>query len=307
MTTRSFDVMATRLVVVLPADRVELADRVAEIFAEVEATANEWRDGTPLSQVNAAAGGEAVAVPADLRALLARGLELGERTDGAFDVTWAALWGLWDFEADPPVLPDPEEIARRVARVDYRQVELDEAAGTVRLARPGMKIGLGGIAKGWALDKAVAALREAGLTDFHVVIGGQVYAAGHKGDRPWHVGIRDPRGARDDVFAALAVTDRSVSTSGDYERYFVLDGTRYHHILDPRTGWPARGLRSATVIAPDATTADGLSTALMVLGKQRALALVESMPGVEAVLVDEHGAVSQTSGVELVMLHPPRP
>ncbi len=307
MTTRTYDVMATQLVVVLPAERVALADRVAEIFSGVEASANEWREGTPLSQVNAAAGGEAVAVPADVRALLARGLQLGQQTDGAFDVTWAALWGLWDFRAEHPVVPEATEIARRAALVDYHQVELDDAAGTVRLAQPGMKLGLGGIAKGWALDKAVAELRAAGLSSFHVVIGGQVYAAGLKGERPWHVGIRDPRGPRDDVFAALSVTDRSVSTSGDYERYFEVDGKRYHHILDPRTGWPATGLRSATVIADDATTADGLSTALMVLGKERALALVASMPGVDAVLVDDHGQVSQTSGVELVMLHPPRP
>ena len=151
-----------------------------------------------------------------------------------------------------------------------------------------MKIGLGGIAKGYALDRAAELLRAHGVRDFLILGGGQVMAGGHKDGKPWRVGIRDPRGEPEDYFATLDVTDASTSTSGDYERYFVLDGVRYHHILDPRTGMPSKGLRSVTTVSPDATLADALSTAIMVLGAERGLALAESL-GVGAVLVDNAG------------------
>ena len=251
------EAMATTFVVELP-DRPGAADTAEEVFAifrRIDAEMSEWKPTSPLSAVNRQAGGAAAAVPAELRALLHRGVEIGELTGGAFDVTWAALWGLWDFKAAEPRVPEAAEIARRVALIDYRQVEIDDAAGTVRLPRAGMKIGLGGIAKGYALERAAAVLDARGVGSYLLLAGGQVFARGRKGDRPWRVGIRDPRGGPDDSFASLDLTDASASTSGDYESYFMLDGVRYHHILDPRTGMPARGLESATVIAADATLA----------------------------------------------------
>ena len=145
--------------------------------------------------------------------------------------------------------------------------------------------------------------------DFLIVAGGQVYAAGRRGGRPWRVGVRDPRGDETDAFALLDLEGGvSSSTSGDYESYFEVAGVRYHHILDPRTGYPTRGVTSATVLAPDATLADALSTALMVLGPDRGLALAEEWPGVEAVLVGEGGALRTTAGIagRLEILHPPR-
>lgn len=301
------EVMSTRLEVTLPAEHAALGQRVVAIFSEVEATANEWREGSPLAAVSRGAGGAPVPIPPDLMRLLRRGLELGDQTGGAFDITWAALWGLWDFRAERPAVPEAAEIEARTARVDYRQLELDEAAGTARLAREGMVLGLGGLAKGWALDRAAAALRAEGVQDFNLVIGGQVYAGGRRGDRPWRVGVRDPRGDPRDVFAAVEVSDVSVSTSGDYERYFERDGVRYHHILDPRTGWPARGVRSATVIAREAAAADALSTALVVMGVAEGLAMVEAADGVEALLVDEQGQVHRSSGASYRLVHPPRP
>jgi thiamine biosynthesis lipoprotein len=273
---------------------------------------SEWKASSPLSAVNAAAGREPVAVPDDLRDVIRRGIEIGALTDGAFDVTWAALWGLWDFTTDEPRVPADDEIARRAALVDFRAVRIDDEAGTVFLPRAGMMIGLGGIAKGCALDVAARALRERGVRDFLVSAGGQMMVGGSPegaAGRPWRIGIRDPRGAPDDFFAFVEVTDASVSTSGDYERFFEVDGVRYHHLLDPRTGRPARGLRSATVVSPDATLADALSTAFMILGRDRALALAERLPEVEAVLVDDDGAVHVTSGLtdRLRERHPPAP
>lgn len=298
------EIMATPISVLLPAEHgpegAEGAEIVFDIFREVDARMSEWKESSPLSAVNLAAGIEPAEVPDDLLALIQRGIEIGDMTGGAFDITWAALWGLWDFDADPPRVPGDEEIESRLRLVDYRRIEIDDDAGTVYLPEESMMIGLGGIAKGYALDRAAAALREAGIGSFLISAGGQMMAGGLRGDRPWRIGVRDPRKGPTDYFAYLVVTDTSVSTSGDYERSFILDGVRYHHILDPRTGRPASPpdpLRSATVVCADATLADALSTALVILGRKKALTLVESLDGVEAVLVDDKAQVHLTSGL----------
>ncbi len=301
--------MSTRITVSLPAERIGSAQLVFDAFREVEDSANEWKPGSPIAEVNAAAGGDPTPVPQDSVALVVRGLEIGAVTDGAFDITWAALWGLWDFRAAHPALPDPTEIARRLPLIDHTRVEVDVDAGTVRLPVAGMKLGLGGIAKGRALDLAAARLRNAGIPSYMMSAGGQVAVGTARGDRPWRVGIRDPRGPADDFFAIVQAERVSVSTSGDYEHWFVHEGTRYHHILDPRTGRPARGLRSATVVAADATLADALSTAVFVLGRERGLSLVASLDDVEAAVVDDAGKVWASPGLKeaLVLIHVPAP
>jgi FAD:protein FMN transferase len=305
-------VMATRLTVTLPdrAGAEQTAAGVVAIFEDLEARLSEWRPGSQLARINANAGGEPVPVDPEVLALIAEGLRFGVLTDGAFDITWAALWGTWDFRAEDPVVPDRGVLESLSGLVDYRRVEVDPIAGTVRLPEPGMKLGLGGIAKGQALDRAGAWLKAQGWTVFTLSAGGQVLAGGQPGARPWQVGVRDPRGLADDWFAVVPAVDSSVSTSGDYERFFEVDGVRYHHILDPQTGWPATsGLRSVTVLSPDATTGDVLSTALFVLGLEHGLALVEGLPGVEALVVDDQGGVHATLGLadHVVLRHSPRP
>ncbi|MBU1702568.1 MAG: FAD:protein FMN transferase [Candidatus Eisenbacteria bacterium] len=299
--------MGTTIEVMVPENEAAAAQAQAvfTLFNDIELRMSEWREGSPLAVVNQHAGGDPVPIPEDLLAVIQRGLALGDLTGGAFDITWAALWGLWDFKAEHPFVPDVEAIRARTALVDYKQLQVDDAAGTIRLPAEGMKIGLGGIAKGYALDRATALLKEKGVTSFLLSAGGQVYASGMRGDRKWRVGIRNPRGEIDDYFATMEVSDASVSTSGDYERFFILDGIRYHHILDPRTGRPARGLRSATVISSDATLADALSTAFMVMGVDPALALAETLPDVEAVLIDASNEVHTTSGMKnrLIVTH----
>lgn len=293
--TFTYDTMATKLVVTVP-DRPSAeadAEAVAEVFRGVDARMSEWKDSSPLSAVNREAGGAPVPVPQDLRQVLHRAVEIGRATDGAFDVTWAALWGLWDFRAPDPRVPDAGEIVRRAALVDYRELQIDDALGTVRLPRPGQKLGLGGIAKGYALDAAARALRDRGVVDFLIVGGGQIMAGGRKGDRPWRTGLRDPRGGPEDYFAGLELRDESISTSGDYESFFEADGRRYHHILDPRTGWPAEGVRSATVLSPDATLADALSTACMIMSPEQSLQVCQDLHA-EAVLIDATGALHMT-------------
>jgi len=289
------DIMATSIEAVLPSDApAGAAEIVFSVFRDVDQTMSEWKPDSAVAAVNRAAGRRAVVVPADLFALIGRGIEMGRLTDGAYDISWAALWGVWDFKAEQPKVPPKALLRRRAALVDYRQIELDDKAQTVRLPRPGMRLGLGGIAKGYALDRAASALQQRGIASFMLVSGGQVLVRGQRGRRPWRVGIRNPRGGPSDYFMVLQLQDTSVSTSGDYERYFEVEGKRYHHILDPKTGEPTRGLRSATVVCADAALADALSTAVMVLGPRRGLNLLQRLPQVEGVLVDARGAVHAT-------------
>lgn len=295
--TFSSEAMSTRVEVTLP-DDAEASLHAAGVFAifrAVEEEANEWREGSPLARVNAAAGGAPVAVPPPTHALVKRGVEIGGLTGGKFDVTWAALWDLWDFRS--PRVPAAEAVAARLGLVDFAAVELGE--GTIRLPRAGMKLGLGGIAKGWALDRAKRYLDEHGRRDFLVSAGGQVYAAGHNADgQPWRVGVRDPDGDVTSTLALLGVSGASVSTSGDYERYFERDGVRYHHVLDPDTGWPARGLRAVTVLSPDATLADAASTAILVAGPSGAAEMARRLE-VEALWIAGDGMVYATAGMPI--------
>ena len=310
-TTLRCEHMATVIGITVPDDgRSADALRIlSDACAEVERDMNEWKPGSPLAEVNRLAGVEPVVVPPDLIDLVQRGIALAEATGGAFDPTWAALWGVWDFRGEHPSIPDTESIERATTLIDYRRIEIDRDASTLYLPQSGMKIGLGGIAKGYAIDLAAERLRDAGFQDFIITGGGQVCAAGAKGDRPWRVGIRDPRGPADDLFATVELHDASLSTSGDYERFFIIDGVRYHHILDPRTGRPGDSPRSVTVLSPDAALADAVSTALMIVEPdQRERVLRET--GVSwALFVEQTGAVTQIGATPpgLTIVHAPRP
>jgi thiamine biosynthesis lipoprotein len=279
--------------------RPAVAAAVEEGFGEVarlEQVMSEWRDGTELSSVNRAAGASPVRVCAETFEVLERARHFSETSGGAFDVTFNALWGLWDFRRTPPVLPDPAEVARRLPLIDHRKLRLDAAARTAFLEQRGMRIGLGGIAKGYAVDRVCELLRRRGLADHIVAGGGDVRTAGSRGGQPWRVAIQHPRepGA---MFTMEAGEGLAVSTSGDYERYFIIGGRRYHHIMDPRTGSPARGLISATVIAPTAMDSDAMATAVFVLGAPRGLDLASRTPGVEALVVDDDGRAHMTHGL----------
>lgn len=284
----------------------EASAAVFSEFARIEDSMSAWKPTSQLSNVNAAAGKAAVVVDQELFDLVKRALSFAEETEGAFDPTFAAMWGLWTFGDDGvDQLPNPKEVEKRRSLIDYRKVKLDPKARTIFLEREGMKLGLGGIAKGYATDRAAAILRERGARDFLIKAGGELFASGTKGGKKWRVGIRDPRSP--DHFAALALEDRAFDTSGDYERFFEANGERYHHIIDPKTGYPATRSRSATVLAKEATTSDALSTALFVLGPKRAMPLVEKMPGVEAVLVGADNELHVSSGLKdrLQILRPP--
>lgn len=281
------------------------------VFAEVErleALLSTWRPESDVSRLNQTAGRGPVPVHPDTRAVLRAAAQVSVWTDGKFDVTFGALAEVWKFDHDQDNrVPSGAEIAARVPRVDYRRVVIDDARGTVAITRPDVRVHLGGIGKGYAVDKAVAMLRAAGLRDFMVQAGGDLYVAGTAGESPWRLGIQDPRGAPDDPFAVVELSDATFSTSGDYERYFEQEGVRYHHILDPATGSPARGARSVTVVTKEARWADGLSTGVFVLGPERGMALVERLPDVEAVIVTAENDVLVSTGLRgrVIMRRPP--
>lgn len=268
-------------------------------LARIESLTTSWRDDSDVSRVNAAAGKSAVVVAPETMEILKKSLWLAERSEGAFDITVGVFKGLWKFDEDKDgTLPRPAEVKKRLRLVGWRDVIVDEAARTVRLRRAGQRINLEGVAKGYAVDAAVRAIRAAGVHNFIVKAGGDLFASGRRPDREWRVGIQDPRGPRGQVIFDLLLSDRAFNTSGDYERFIVKDGTRYHHILDARTGFPSRMARGVTLLAPDAFTADALDTAVFVMGPERGLKLLAEHPGVEAVIVDANNRVHVTPGLE---------
>jgi FAD:protein FMN transferase len=273
-------------------------ERCFELFEHVDQVMSEWKPESPLSELNRQAGVAPVPLPEDLIDLLETSKRLSEETEGAFDVTWAALWGLWRFDGSNRI-PTRQEVAAKLSSVGWRDLEIDRGAATAYLRRKGMAVGLGAVAKGHALDRCAGELRARGYPDFLLYAGGQVYGGGQKPGGPWRVGVQDPRGPTGDFFATVAMRDASASTSGDYERSFIKDGALYHHIIDLRTGYPARASRSATVLAKDATLADALSTACFVLGPERALALAQRLH-FDVLLVDAAGRVHMSEGMKAV-------
>jgi thiamine biosynthesis lipoprotein len=290
----------------LTASTVDEAAAVAAfdgVFAEfdrLDALMSVWKPGSEIARLNESAGVRAVPIGADVRSVLLTAREVSDWTDGTFDVTFGALSGLWKFDHDQDDrLPDMDEVRRRLPLVDYRSLEIDERAGTAFLKHKGMRAHLGGIGKGYAIDRASAILRARGLHDFMIQAGGDLYVAGRNAGRPWRVGIQDPRGPADRVFATLDLSDGTFSTSGDYERFFMKDGRRYHHIIDPRTGEPSQsGCRSVTIVTDRAVVADGLSTGVFLLGPQKGIELLQRLEGVEAVIVTSANEVLITPGLQ---------
>ena len=275
----------------------------------LEALMTTWSPDSEVSQINAAAGKTAVAVGPETFDVIRESLHASEMSSGAFDITFETLHGLWKFDQDlDPHPPADAAIRAQLAHLGYRHVKLDATAHTVLLDDPATRIGLGGIAKGYAVDRASKVLSDAGLSSFYVQAGGDLYTRGLKPDgSPWLAGIRDPRGPEGDYFAMVAVSDHAFSTAGDYERAYIVGGKRYHHIIDPHTGYPATASRSVTIWAPTALLADEIDDAVFILGPQKGLALVESLDDVGAVIVDAHDRVwtSKRLQAKLQPVHPP--
>ncbi|TCK17056.1 thiamine biosynthesis lipoprotein [Thiogranum longum] len=293
------DIMGTRIVVELyhqdPAVAQQGVQTVLAEMRRIDAAMSPFIDSSELSLVNREAAQQPVKISAELFRLLRRANRVSTLTHGAFDITFASVGYLYDYRRG--IRPDDEQRARATTLVNYHQLQLNEVQQTVHFVKSGMRIDLGGIAKGYAVDRCMELLEQLDIHNALVRAGGDSRVSGERWGRPWSIGVRDPRD-REGVVAVIPLVDVAVSTSGDYERFFERDGVRYHHIINPRTGDSARELQSATIIGSDATTTDALSTSVFVLGLQDGMKLINRLPGIDAILVDNHGALHYSNDLE---------
>lgn len=296
--SREAAIMGTSIQVELwSTDARAAADAIDAVMGEmhrIDAAMSPYKDDSELSRINRDAARTPVAVSAELYALIERSLEFSRFSGGAFDITYASAGHLYDYRKR--VRPTEHELDAACAAIGYRHLVLDPDAQTVHFARAGVRIDLGGFAKGHAVDNAAAILASRGIRHAAVAAGGDSRLLGDRRGRPWTLGVRDPR-RTGEVVAMLPLEDVAVSTSGDYERYFDDGSERCHHLIDPRTGRSPQGVRSVTVIAPDGLTAEALSKTVFVLGVDAGLPLVESVPNADAVVVDAGGRLHCTAGL----------
>ena len=293
-----------------PTDEAKALDTFEHVFREFDRLENllsVWKDGSDVVRMNKNAGISPVPVSQDTVNVLREAEAASVLTRGKFDITFGALSDIWRFDHDQDnLVPDRQLIETRLKRIDYRAVQVDGTARTAFISRPNMRVHLGGIGKGYAIDRAIALLKDRGFTDFLIQAGGDLYVAGTNGGTPWKLAIADPRGTHD-PFATLQITNGTFSTSGDYERFFIKDGVRYHHIIDPDFGEPATGCRSVTIVANRAVMADVLSTGVFILGPDEGMKLIEQLPDVEGVIVSDKNEVLISSGLagQIRLLAPP--
>jgi thiamine biosynthesis lipoprotein len=298
LVSRTREMMGTLVSVQVPRGCEAAADSAFRAMGAVDSLMSVRREGSDVWRMNHF-GGRWVQVSDLTLDCLRLALEAAERTDGAFDPTAGALVHAWRFDRDRQAFPPESTIRRALELVDYRGVEI--RSDSVRL-QLGQWLDLGGIAKGYAIDLAVAELRRLGVRSGIVDAGGDLYLIGDKSGRSFRTGIRHPRD-REDLIHVLGLRDRSVCTSGDYERYFTRDGRRYTHIFDPRTGYPVADVMSVTVIGERAALTDAYATGLFVLGPERGIDVAENLPGIEALIVyGEDFSERATSGFQRYLI-----
>ncbi|MEO0423878.1 MAG: FAD:protein FMN transferase [Pseudomonadota bacterium] len=296
--SRSEGIMGTNIAVQLWHEDEALAEEgldavIGEMY-RINALMSTWQEETQLSAVNRDAADHPVSVSRELFGLVGRALEFSALTHGAFDITYASVGYLYDYREG--IKPEAQAVEQALKAVDYRFVKMDSQTHSISFEREGVRIDLGGIAKGYAVERGIALLRERGIEHAIVTAGGDSRILGDRRGRPWTVGIRNPR-TEGAVVTRIPLVDEAISTSGDYERFFEVDGVRHHHILRPGTGESPREVMSVTIIGPDATTTDALSTGVFVLGVADGLALIDSLGPYETVIIDAEGTTHYSSGL----------
>jgi len=270
---------------------------VDEIFTEVDrinTLMSTYVEDSRISDINRRAADEPVIAGEELFQLIRRSLDISVLTHGAFDITYDSVGQHYDFRERRR--PDDETVEAERRHIDFRYVTLDQGKGTVHFGQQGVRINLGGIAKGYVVERGVDILRRHGVEYGVVTAGGDSRLLGDRRGRPWMIGIRDPRNDGE-VAISVPLEDEAISTSGDYERYFDEDGTRYHHIIKPSSGRPVEGVHSATVIGPDAVMTDALSTSVFVMGVDEGLKLIGCLPDYEAIVIDADGQIFYSPGL----------
>ena len=277
----------------------EAMDAVMAEMRRIDNLMSHYKPESQLSQINQRGNTEAVQVDKELFDLIKLSTHYSQITEGAFDITYASVGYMYDYPNH--IHPSETQIKSALPAINWHNLLLDEAHHTVRFEHPGMKIDLGGIGKGYAVDRGIDILKARGFEHALVTAGGDSRFLGDHMGRPWLAAIRHPDNP-ELVVTRIPLTDSAVSTSGDYERFFDENGVRYHHIIDPHTGHSANKVRSATIIAPTATQSDGMSKTAFVLGAEKALEIINRMPEYDAVFVTPEGKVLYSNG-----LRPPAP
>ena len=278
----------------VPEDSVQAAiDRCIRSMEALEGLTTAHVDTSEIAKLNARAGKAAVAVKPEIYQLLQKTVDLSRETDGAFDITLGALKDLWGFDAENPRVPDPGAIRGLLNFTGSAQLVLRN--GTAFIINPKTRLDLGGFGEGLLIDRGVRVLQDAGIQAGLVEASGELRAFGKKpGRKTWRIGVRHPRDPEGGLIGVIQIAEGGVSTSGDYERFFIDHGKRYCHILDPKTGVPASRCISVTIVAPDAWTADAYDTAVFVLGPEKGMALIERTPGMEGIIMTERdGRIQQ--------------
>jgi thiamine biosynthesis lipoprotein len=271
---------------------------VEQVFIEVERIdqlMSTYKEDSRISEINRLAADQPVAAGEELFQLIRRSLDISVLTRGAFDITYDSVGQHYDFRNRQR--PDEATVAAERELIDFHFVELDQAAGTVSFKEPGVRINLGGIAKGYVVERGASILRSNGVRNGIVTAGGDSRLIGDRRGQPWMVGIRDPR-KEGEVAISVPLEDEAISTSGDYERYFIEGDTRYHHIIQPSTGEPAAAVHSATVFGPDAVMTDALSTSVFVMGVDQGLRLIATLPDYESIVIDAQGRIFYSDGLQ---------
>lgn len=288
--SHSFEVMGTQAKVEFDwNDDAEAEQLIQQVVAEmhrIDALMSSYKETSELSLINRVAAIKPLTISPEMYQLLARSIAFSKMTDGAFDVSYSSVGYLYNYRKKQK--PNAGQLAKLKDAIDYRRIILDANNSSVFFDDKRIKIDLGGIAKGHAVDRCIALLAQAGVKNAYVNAGGDSRLIGRKKDRLWYIGIRHPRN-EDKLLANLPLEEVALSTSGDYERFFIEDGVRYHHIINPKTGLSANSAQSATILANDSTTADALSTSIFVLGVEKGMALVNRLPEVSAIMVDQRG------------------
>ena len=286
----------------------DYANQVAdEVFSEMENYEQKFDrglEGSEIYKINEKAGQEPVQVSSETMELIERSIHYGELTEGSFDITIAPVMDKWGFYQDETRLPGEDELSEIIALVDYQKIEIDEEQNEVFLPAEEMGLDLGGIAKGFVVEQGMEILEEKGIDHAYLEAGGDIRVKGGKPVdedqvEPWRIGISDPRnGENRGLVGIVSLETSAVVTSGDYERYFMENDTRYHHIIDPSTGYPAEGVISATVFGDNTIDINALSTAIVVMGLQEGMELIEELPETEAVVITTEQEIYKSQGIK---------
>jgi len=274
-------------------------DTAVTEISRIEKLISSWDENSQTSEINKYAGKKPVQVDAELFNLIERAIGISRLTDGAFDISYASMDRIWKFDGSMTEMPSDEEIKSSVARVGYKNIELNKSDTTVFLKLEGMKIGFGAIGKGYAADRAKALLMAKGVESGIINASGDMNTWGKQPNgSEWKVAITNPLD-KNKVFALLPITNGAVVTSGNYEKYVNLNGVRYTHIIDPRTGYPSTGIISVTVFAPKAELADALATSVFVMGKDAGIDRINQLPQIECIIIDELGNITKSENIEI--------